>query len=142
MKRILIVCTGNSCRSQMAEGLVNALWGDKWKAFSAGTKPGGLNPKAIAAMFEIGIDISSYQSKHVSQFAGESFDIVLTVCSGAKDECPLFPGGGKRLHFPIPDPAPFTDLPDDRALPHFRQARDMLRERLERELGGKLKVES
>lgn len=113
---------------------MNGLWGDKWEAYSAGTKPGGLNWRAVAAMAEIGIDISGQRSKHVSEFAGQSFDIVLTVCSGARDECPFFPGGGRRLHFPIPDPAPFTDLSDDRAMPHFRQARDLLRERLEREL--------
>jgi len=134
MKRVLIVCTGNSCRSQMGEGLVNSLWGGEWEAHSAGTKPSSLNRRAVEAMREIGIDISGQRSKNLDEFASESFDAVMTVCSGARDECPYFPGAGRMIHIPIPDPAPFTDLPDEAAMPHFRQARNMLKEKLERVL--------
>jgi len=135
LKQILFICTGNTCRSQMAEGLVNALWGDRWRAYSAGTQPGALNRRAVQAMAEIGIDISSQHSKNVSEFLKRSFDLVMTVCSGAHDECPYLPGAPKQIHLPIPDPAPFTDLPDEQAMPHFRQTRDLLRDGLARELG-------
>jgi arsenate reductase len=129
-KRVLILCTGNSCRSQIAEGLVNALWGDHWRGFSAGTKPGVVNPHAIQVMSESGIDISPYKSKHISEFDGQIFDLLITVCDSANDECPYFPGARRRVHCPVPDPADFSHLADDEALPHFREARDLLREKL------------
>ena len=135
-KRILIVCTGNSCRSQMGEGLIDALWGDRWEAFSAGTKPSTLNRRATLAMAEIGIDISRQHSKSVDEFAGQSFDLVVTVCDDAKQNCPLIPGAKRTVHIPIPDPAEFTDLPDEQAIPHFREARDSLKMELVELLGG------
>ncbi len=131
MKKILIVCTGNSCRSQMAEGLVNALWGDRWKADSAGTKPSIINRLAIKAMAEIGIDISGQKSKHVDQFIGQSIDIVVTVCDDAAENCPFIPGARRTVHMPIPDPAEYTDLPEEIAMPHFREARDRLKRELD-----------
>ncbi len=115
----------------MAEGLVNALWGDKWQAFSAGTKPSSLNPLAVVVMAEIGIDISHQRSKSVEEFAGQSFDLVVTVCDDAAQNCPFIPGAKRTVHVPIPDPAEFTDLPDAKAIPHFREARDRLRKELE-----------
>lgn len=130
MNRVLIVCTGNSCRSPIGEGLVNALHGDRWQAFSAGTHPGRLNRRAVEAMAEIGIDISGHRAKSADEFLGQSFDLVVTVCDGALGECPFFPGAGRRAHLPIPDPAPFTDLPDEEAMPHFRQALRNLKEGL------------
>lgn len=130
-KRILIVCTGNSCRSQMAEGLVNALWGESWEGFSAGTKPSTLNRLAIDAMAEIGIDISGQRSKHVDEFLGQSIDLVVTVCDDAAENCPFIPGAKKIIHMPIPDPAQFTDLPDEQAMLHFREACERLKKGLE-----------
>jgi arsenate reductase (thioredoxin) len=118
----------------MGEGLVNALWGDRWRAYSAGTRPGVLNPRAVRAMAEIGIDISQQRSKSVSVFAGQSFDLIVTVCDSAKDECPFFPGGGRRVHLPIPDPAEFDHLPEEEAMAHFRAARERLKEKLKAEI--------
>lgn len=136
-KRVLIVCTGNSCRSQMGEGLVNALWGDRWEAYSAGTKPSTLNRRAIDAMAEIGIDISRQRSKNVLEFAGQTWDLVITVCDDAAENCPFIPGAKKTVHMPVPDPAEFTDLPDEQAIPHFREARDRLKREMEELLTGK-----
>ena len=130
MKRVLIVCTGNSCRSQIAEGLINALWGDRWQASSAGTHPGVLNPRAVEVMADIGIDISHHRSKSIDEFAGQSFDMVVTVCDSARDECPFFPGAGETVHLPIADPAPHTDVPGETGLRHFKHARDQLLESL------------
>ena len=104
-RRVLIVCTGNSARSQMAEGLLRHLAGDRFDVFSAGTKPAGLNPRAIDVMSEIGIDIASHRSKSVDEFAGRQFDYVITVCDCAKESCPVFPGAGKRIHKSFEDPA-------------------------------------
>ena len=134
-QRILIVCTGNSCRSQMGEGLVNALWGEGWQAFSAGTRPSTLNRSAIDAMAEIGVDISGQRSKSVDEFIGQPFDLVVTVCDDAAENCPFIPGSRRTIHMPIPDPAEFTDLQGEQAFPHFRQARDLL----SKELGELLK---
>ena len=91
-KRVLILCTGNSARSQMAEGLLRHDAGDRFEVFSAGTKPSHVRPEAIAVMRELGIDISGHRSKSVDEFAGQSFDYVLTVCDNAKESCPIFPG--------------------------------------------------
>src|SRR5258707_15238701 len=92
-KRVLILCTGNSARSQMAEGLLRHDAGDRFEIESAGTKPGRVRPEAIVVMAELGIDIASHRSKHVDEFAGQDFDIVLTVCDNARESCPVFPGG-------------------------------------------------
>jgi arsenate reductase len=104
-QRVLILCTGNSARSQMAEGLLRSIAGERFEVFSAGTKPVGLNPNAVAAMNQIGVDISGYRSKSVDEFAGQPFDYVITVCDNAREACPYFPGGGQRIHHSFEDPA-------------------------------------
>jgi len=120
-KKVLILCTGNSARSQMAEGLLRDLAGDRFEAFSAGTKPVGLNPNAVKAMSEVEIDISKHRSKSVDEFAGQQFDYVITVCDNAKESCPFFPGGGQRIHHSFEDPAA---APKDQQLELFRKVRD------------------
>src|SRR5260370_13654819 len=96
--RVLILCTGNSARSQMAEGLLRHDAGDRFEVFSAGVKPSGVRPEAIAVMRELGIDLSGQRSKHVSEFSGQTFDYVLTVCNNARENCPIFPGGTVSIH--------------------------------------------
>ena len=127
MKRILILCTGNSARSQIAEGLFRAKASDQLEVHSAGTKPKGLNPLAVQVMNEIGIDISHHKSKDVAQFEKEKFDLVLTVCDNAKESCPVFPGA-KMLHWSIPDP---EDLRS------FREVRETLNQQIDRFLAQK-----
>ncbi|HLH07153.1 MAG TPA: arsenate reductase ArsC [Terriglobales bacterium] len=122
-QRVLILCTGNSARSQMAEGLLRHLAGDRFEAFSAGTKPVGLNPNAIKAMSEVGIDISRHRSKSVDEFAGQQFDYVITVCDNAKESCPFFPGGGERIHHSFEDPAAASK---EQQLDAFRRVRDQI----------------
>jgi arsenate reductase (thioredoxin) len=104
-KRVLILCTGNSARSQMAEGLLRHDAGDRFEVESAGTRPGHVRPEAIAVMKELGIDISAHRSKHVQEFERDSFDYVLTVCDSAKESCPVFPGHSNRIHKGFEDPA-------------------------------------
>src|SRR5206468_11270643 len=104
-KTVLFLCTGNSCRSQMAEGLLRHLAGDRFEAASAGTHPAGLNPGAVAVMQEIGIDISSHRSKRVDEYMDSRFDYVITVCDRAKETCPLFPADASQLHWSFEDPA-------------------------------------
>jgi arsenate reductase len=117
-RKILFLCTGNSCRSQMAEALVNARLGDRWEAVSAGTKPAGyVHPKAIQVLAEIGIEHNG-RSKLADEFRNIDFDLVVTVCDSAAEECPLWLGKGKRVHHSFPDPAKTDDLND------FRQVRD------------------
>jgi arsenate reductase (thioredoxin) len=131
MKNVLIVCTGNSCRSIMAEALINHDLKGSWRAYSAGTKPSFVNRRAIEVMAEIGIDISASRSKSVEEFIGrDDLDLVITVCDSAKETCPVFPGAVKRMHIGFEDPAQFTDLPDSIALPKFRQIRDEIRGKL------------
>lgn len=125
---VLILCTGNSARSQMAEGLLRASVGDRFEVFSAGTRPVGLNPNAIAALMEIGIDISKHRSKSVDEFADKSFDYVITVCDNAKESCPIFPGGGERIHQNVSDPAAASA--DDQPA-EFRRIRDEIKNWLE-----------
>jgi len=129
-RRVLILCTGNSCRSQIAEGLINYYRSPGWQAFSAGIKPSRLNPRAVEAMQEIGIDISAQRSKSLYEFTEQPFDLVITVCDDAAENCPVFPGNRERLHISIPDPAPFTSLPRARAMQHFRLTRDMIKEKV------------
>lgn len=106
MKRVLVLCTGNSCRSQMAEGLFRSLGNGQWEAYSAGSAPSGyVHPLAIQAMADRGIDISEGESKSVSEFKGQDFDLVVTVCNHANDNCPYFPSSGRREHWPFDDPA-------------------------------------
>jgi arsenate reductase len=122
-KRVLILCTGNSARSQMAEGRLRQMAGEDFEVFSAGTKPVGLNPNAVAAMKEVGIDISNHRSKSVDEFTGQQFDYVITVCDNAKESCPIFPGGGARMHQSFEDPAA---APKDHQLQAFRKVRDQI----------------
>jgi arsenate reductase (thioredoxin) len=117
-RKVLFLCTGNSCRSQMAEAIVNARLGDQWEAVSAGTKPAGyVHPKAIAALAEIGIPHEG-RSKLADEFRSAEFDLVVTVCDSAAEECPVWLGKGKRVHHSFPDPA-ITDNMND-----FRKVRD------------------
>jgi len=124
-KRVLILCTGNSARSQMAEGLLRSAGGNRFEVFSAGTKPGIVRPEAIAVMSELGIDISTHRSKHVREFEGQPFDYVITVCDDAKESCPIFPGETERIHWSFPDPAA-VEGSDMERLAAFRRVRDAL----------------
>jgi len=128
-KRILILCTGNSARSQMAEGSLRHDAGDRFEVESAGTRPGHVRPEAIAAMKELGIDISGHRSKSVDEFIGQQFDYVLTVCDNAKESCPIFPGHATRIHRNFDDPAEVKGADEER-LAAFRRVRDELREYL------------
>jgi arsenate reductase len=131
-QRVLFLCTGNSARSQMAEGLLRHLAADRFDVFSAGTRPAGLNPNAVTVMSEIGIDIAGSHSKSVNEFAGQEFDYVFTVCDNARESCPLFPGGGKRLHHSFEDPAAAAA---DQQLAVFRKVRDQIASRLHEFIG-------
>jgi arsenate reductase len=128
-QRVLILCTGNSARSQMAEGLLRHDAGDRFEVSSAGTRPSHVRPEAIAVMKELGIDISDHRSKSVDEFAGQTFDYVLTVCDTAKESCPVFPGHTNRLHESFEDPAAAGGSEQAR-LSAFRRVRDQLREYL------------
>ena len=129
MKRILILCTGNSARSQMAEGLMRHELNDTAEVFSAGTKPSHVRPEAIAVMAELGIDLSGHRSKSVDEFAGQEFDYVITVCDNANEVCPVFPGRTKRLHWPFEDPAGVEGSEAERRAA-FREVRDKIRTRI------------
>ena len=122
-QRILFLCTGNSARSQMAEGLLRHIAGDRFDVFSAGTRPAGLNPNSVRAMSELGIDISANRSKSVDEFIGQPFDYIVTVCDSARESCPFFPGAGQRIHHSFEDPAA---APPDQQLEAFRKVRDQL----------------
>jgi arsenate reductase len=125
-KRVLILCTGNSARSQMAEGLLRHDAGERFTVESAGTKPSTVRPEAITAMKELCIDITSHRSKHVDEFAGQDFDYVLTVCDNAKKSCPVFFGKAIRLHHSFNDPAA-VEGSEEKRLDAFRKVRDELR---------------
>lgn len=109
----------------MAAGLLRALHGNQWEAFSAGTNPRGVHPDAVTVMAEIGIDISAHQSQHIASLRGRRFDLVVTVCDDAKESCPIFPGGTNRIHRSFPDPAAAAGTPEER-LAFFRLIRDRL----------------
>lgn len=129
VKRVLILCTGNSARSQMAEGLLRHDGGAAFEVESAGVEPSHVRPQAIEAMKEIGIDISGHRSKSVDEFLGQEFDYVITVCDNANERCPVFPGKTKRIHWSFDDPAAVEG--DDAAkLAVFRRVRNEIRERL------------
>jgi arsenate reductase len=128
-KKVLILCTGNSARSQMAEGLMRHEAGDRFEVASAGTRPAHLRPEAVAVMKELGIDISHHRSKPVDEFAGRDFDYIITVCDHARDTCPVFPGKAERLHWPFDDPASATGSEDKRKAV-FRRVRDEIRARI------------
>jgi arsenate reductase (thioredoxin) len=125
-KRVLFLCTHNSCRSQMAEGLVNHFLGDRFEAYSAGTEATLVNPLAIRVLAELGVDISGHYSKTLDAFAGEQFDFVITLCGSANEQCPLFFGGVRRVHIGFDDPSRLVGPPDE-LLPEFRRVRDEIR---------------
>ncbi|MFI4876930.1 MAG: arsenate reductase ArsC [Blastopirellula sp. JB062] len=130
MKRVLVLCTGNSCRSQMAEALFENLSDGQWKAESAGSKPSGyVHPLAIRAMSELDVDIADRQSKHVDQFADQPFDLVVTVCDNAKEACPVFPGAQQTLHWPFDDPADAAG-DDEEKMVMFRRVRDEIQAKI------------
>ena len=129
-KTVLILCTGNSARSQMAEGLLRHDAGDRFEVASAGTRPTEVRPEAIEVMKEIGIDISGQRSKSIDDFAARHFDCVLTVCDNAQETCPIYPGHANRLHHSFEDPAAAQGTDEDR-LVRFRKVRDDIREYLE-----------
>jgi arsenate reductase len=125
-KKVLFLCTGNSCRSQMADGIVNHDFAGRLEAFSAGTEPHGLNPKAVQVMAEIGIDISGNSSDHISRYEGQPFDYVITLCGDANEKCPLFFGGVQRLHMGFEDPPKATGS-EEEVMAVYRRVRDEIR---------------
>ncbi len=126
-RRILVLCTGNSCRSQMAEGFINHELRDHVEAVSAGSNPSGyVHPRAIEVMGELGIDISDGVSKHLERFLDQSFDVVVTVCDHAKESCPVFPGAVNTMHHGFTDPADATGS-EEQILAEFRRVRDEIR---------------
>jgi arsenate reductase len=127
--RVLFLCTGNSARSQMAEGLLRAFGGGDFEIYSAGTDPKVLNPLAIEAMREIGIDISGHESKSLERFLGQHFDYIITVCDRARDSCPTFPGDNQRIHWGFEDPVAVTGSRAEQ-LVVFRRVRNEISERL------------
>jgi arsenate reductase len=132
-KRILFICTHNSARSHMAEGLLRSLGGDQFEAFSAGTEAILVRPLAMKAMAEVGIDISKQQSKTLQRYLNEPFDEVITVCDTAAEACPLFPGAAKMQHWSLPDPSKATGSEEEQ-LAVYRHVRDAIRARIEQEL--------
>lgn len=133
-KKVLFICTHNSARSQMAEGLLNSLYGNRYEAYSAGIEPSVVNPHAIQVMSELGIDISKHRSKSVKEFAEQEFDYVITVCDQAKETCPFFPGGKRHLHKSFEDPVLFEGN-EALTLSVFRQVRDEIKDWIEKEFG-------
>jgi arsenate reductase len=129
--KILFLCTGNACRSQMAEGWARHLRGDRLEAFSAGTSPHGLDPRAVRVMAEEGVDISGQRSKHVDELLDTEFDYVVTVCDRARDACPVFPGKAQVLHAGFEDPAAAQGT-EEEVLAVFRRVRDEIRRFIER----------
>lgn len=127
LHRILFLCTGNSCRSQMAEGWANALHPGRLVACSAGTRPAGVNPLAVQVMGEAGVDLSGHQSKHLEEFRGQNIDCVITLCDDAREACPVFPGVRRVIHAGFPDPARAEGAPEA-VLAEFRRVRDLIRD--------------
>jgi arsenate reductase len=127
MKKVLILCTGNSCRSQIAHGYLAHVAKGKADVFSAGVETHGVNPRAIQTMKEDGIDISSHTSNNVTDYSGINFDYIITVCDNAKERCPYFPGAAKRLHYNFPDPAKATGS-EGEIKEEFRRVRNMIKD--------------
>ena len=127
-KRVLILCTGNSARSQMAEGILRHDGGDEFEVESAGVKPGSVRPEAIQVMRELGIDISDHRSKSVDEFVGQEFDYIITVCENANESCPVFPGKTRRIHHSFEDPPPPDVGSDEERMAIFRRVRNEIRE--------------
>jgi arsenate reductase len=130
---VLFLCTHNSARSQMAEGLLRSLGGDRFEPFSAGTEATHVRPLAIRAMAELGIDISKQESKTLDRYLGDRFDAVITVCDQANESCPVFAGARQRLHWSFPDPSTAQGSEDEQ-LAVYRQVRDAIRDRIQDEL--------
>ncbi|MEI8390028.1 MAG: arsenate reductase ArsC [bacterium] len=128
-KKVLFLCTGNSCRSQMAEGLLRYYFGDKYEVFSAGTKPSIVNLNAIKVMNEIEIDISGQRSKSVDEFKNQTFDFIITVCDNAKESCPIFSGEAERLHWSFFDPAEALG-PQEELLKAFKEVWDQIKAKI------------
>jgi arsenate reductase len=129
-KKVLILCSGNSCRSQIAEGWINRELGDTWLARSAGTDPAArVHPLAVRAMAEVGVDISDGVPEMVGRYLDQPWDLVITVCDAAKDTCPVFPGTVEQIHVSFPDPAD-AEGSDDERMAVFRAVQDAIRERL------------
>jgi arsenate reductase len=128
--RVLFLCTGNSCRSHMAEGWLRHLAGDRYEALSAGAKPAGyVHPLAVKAMAEVGVDISQHRSKSIDEFNGQSLDVLITVCDNARESCPTFAGAKKMLHWSFEDPAHATGNEEEK-MAVFRRVRDEIRQRI------------
>ena len=134
--RVLFLCTGNSARSQMAEGILRSFAGDRFEVLSAGIDPKGVNPLAIQAMREDGIDISGHRSKHVTEFLGQPMQYVITVCDGAQEKCPIFPGAYKFLSWSFDDPAAAQGSDADK-LTVFRRVRDEIGQHIQQEFAVK-----
>ena len=127
MKKILVLCTGNSCRSQIAEGYLRKFAGGKAEVYSAGVETHGVNPRAIAIMQEDGIDISHHTSNNVNEYLNIDFDFVITVCDNAKERCPVFPSAAKKFHHNFPDPAKATGT-EKEIMNEFRKVREMIKD--------------
>ena len=128
--KVLFLCTGNSCRSQMAEAWLRELGGDRFEVYSAGLEPHGVNPYTIQVMEETGYDMSGHRSKHLDEYKGKvEFNFLITVCGNADERCPFFPGMGTRLHWPFEDPAAFKG-PEDVKIEQFRKIRDQIKNKI------------
>ena len=127
MKNILVLCTGNSCRSQIAEGYLRHFAGEKAEIYSAGIETHGVNPRAISIMKEDGIDISKHTSNNIDEYLDIDFDFVITVCDNAKEHCPIFPTKAKKFHYNFPDPAKSKGT-EEEVLEEFRQVRQMIKD--------------
>lgn len=138
MKNILVLCTGNSCRSQIAEGYLRYFAGDKANIYSAGIETHGVNPKAIEIMKRDGIDISRHTSNNVSEYLDVPFDFVITVCDNAKESCPYFPTNAVKLHYNFPDPAKANGT-EDEVMEQFREVREMIRKYIQNFVNENLK---
>jgi arsenate reductase (thioredoxin) len=129
--QVLFLCTGNSCRSQMAEAWLRALGGDAFTVYSAGLEPHGVNPYTITVMEEVGIDMTEHRSKYLDEYKGKiEFDYLITVCGNADERCPFFPGMGTRLHWPFEDPAAFVG-PETEKIAAFRDVREQIKAKIQ-----------
>lgn len=138
MEKILVLCTGNSCRSQIAEGFLRHFAGDKAEVYSAGIETHGVNPKAIEIMKRDGIDISGHTSNNIEEYINIDFDYVITVCDNAKESCPNFPSAAVKLHYNFPDPAKATGT-EEQVMEAFREVREMIKEYAQNFVNDKLK---
>ncbi len=130
-QKVLFLCTGNSCRSQMAEAWLRTLGGNRFEVFSAGLEPHGVNPYTITVMEEVNVPMGAHRSKHIDEFIGQvEFDYLITVCGNADERCPFFPGMGALLHWPFDDPAAFVG-PEPEKLDAFRTVRDQIKARIQ-----------